>query len=80
MEHPFINPHELEEKSLEDLQNTISTLTGKLNYAYRYGHGPLISQLNMALESYRQAYSRKMDEIFKKQKIQPKISIQKDSS
>jgi hypothetical protein len=32
----------------------------------------------MALDSYRQAYSRKMDDIFAKQKIHPKISIQKD--
>jgi len=79
MEHPFINTQELEEKSLEDLQLSISSLTSKLNFAYRSGHGPLINQLNMVLESYRQAYSRKMDEIFKKQKIEPKISIQKDS-
>ena len=63
---------------MDDLQTTISALTNKLNYAYRYGHGPLINQLNMALDSYRQAYGRKMDEIFKKQNISPKISIQKD--
>jgi len=63
---------------MDDLQTTISALTNKLNYAYRHGHGPLINQLNMALDSYRQAYSRKMDDIFKKQKIHPKISIQKD--
>jgi hypothetical protein len=78
MEHPFINPAELAEKSMDDLQSSISALTTKLNYAYRYGHGPLINQLNMALDSYRQAYSRKMDDIFAKQKIHPKISIQKD--
>jgi hypothetical protein len=73
MEHPFIN--NLDDKSLEDLQTTISNLTTKLTFAYRTGNGPLIHQLTMAIESYRNAYTKKMDELMKKQNVQ--INIQK---
>lgn len=75
MEHPFIN--DLGDKTLEELQTAISGLTNKLNFAYRVGNGPLIQQINMALESYRNAYSKKMDELVKKQNIQAQINIQK---
>lgn len=74
MEHPFIN--NLQDKSLEDLQTTISNLTSKLTFAYRTGNGPLINQLQMAIESYKSAYSKKMDELIQKQNIQ--INIQKN--
>jgi hypothetical protein len=75
MEHPFI--HNLEEKSLEDLQTAISELTKKLNFAYRTTNGPLIQQINMALESYRNAYSKKMDELISKQKVNMQIKVDK---
>lgn len=75
MQHPFIN--NLSDKSLEDLQKTITDLTGKLTFAYRSGNGPLIHQLNMVIESYKTEYSKKMDEIIKKQNIQNKIQIEK---
>ncbi len=74
MEHPFI--HNLQDKSLEDLQTTISNLTSKLTFAYRTGNGPLINQLQMAIDSYKTAYSKKMDELIQKQNIQ--INIQKN--
>ncbi len=76
MEHPFI--HDISDKSLEDLQTTISTLMSKLNFAYRTGNGPLISQLNMALESYKNAYQKKMDELIKKQNIANTVKITKE--
>ena len=75
MEHPFIN--NLSDKTLEELQTAISGLTSKLNFAYRTGNGPLINQINMALESYRNAYNKKMDDLVKKQNIQAQIKIQK---
>ena len=50
--HPFIT--DLSDKKLEDLQNTISDLTGKLNFAYRTGNGPLIHQLQMVIGSYKE--------------------------
>lgn len=74
MEHPFIN--NLDDKSLEDLQNTISSLTSKLTFAYRTGNGPLIQQLTMAIESYKNAYTKKMDELIKKQKIQTTVKVE----
>lgn len=75
MEHPFI--HGLEEKSLEELQNAISDLSKKLSFAYRTTNGPMISQINMALESYRKAYAKKMDELIDKQKINMQIKVDK---
>lgn len=76
MEHPFINS--LENKTLEELQTTISNLHTKLSFAYRTGNRALISQLNMAIESYRSAYQKKLDEMIKKQNIQSTIRIEKD--
>ena len=76
MEHPFIN--NISDKSLEELQKTISDLTTKLNFAYRTGNGPLIQQINMALESYRSAYTKKMDELMSKQNFNTQIKIQKE--
>lgn len=76
MEHPFIN--NISDKSLEELQKTISELTTKLNFAYRSGNGTLIHQITMAIESYKAAYSKKMDELMQKQKINTQIKIQKD--
>jgi hypothetical protein len=73
MTHPFIN--DLSDKSLEDLQESISSLTKKLNFAYRMGNQSLIHQLHMAIDSYRVEYSKKMDELMKKQTSQ--INIQK---
>ncbi len=75
MQHPFIS--DLSDKSLEDLQKTLTDLTNKLNFAYRMGNGPLINQINMVIESYRAAYNKKMDEMVKAQKINTKISIDK---
>lgn len=71
MQHPFIN--DLSDKSLEDLQSSITGLMNKLTFAYRMGNGPLIHQLQMALESYRAEYARKTDDLVKKQNIQIKI-------
>lgn len=77
MKHPFIN--DLSDKSLEQLQETINGLTSKLTFAYRTQNGPLIHQLNMAMDSYRSEYNKKMDEILNKQNNQDKIKIQKES-
>ena len=77
MEHPFI--HDLSDKSLEDLQTTISSLTSKLYFAYQTGNGPLITQITMALESYRSAYQKKMDELIKKQNITTQVKITKQT-
>jgi hypothetical protein len=76
MKHPFIN--DLSDKTAEELQTTISSLMNKLTFAYRTNNGVLINQINMALESYKEEYTKKMDEIVNKQNIQTKIQITKD--
>lgn len=64
MEHPFIK--NLDTLSLEELQTKISDLTSKLNFAHRINNTALIHQLNMALESYRNAQGKKMSEMMSK--------------
>jgi hypothetical protein len=76
MEHPFIS--NLSDKTVEELQNTIYSLTNKLTFAYRSGNQPLVNQLNMAIESYKKEYSKKMDDLVKKKDLGDKINIQKE--
>jgi len=75
MEHPFIN--DLSDKTLDELQEAISNLNNKLTFAYRTGNQPLIHQLQMVIESYRNQHKKKMDEIFSKQKLNNQINIEK---
>lgn len=75
MEHPFI--FDLSDKSLDEIQTKISELTNKLSFAHRTGNRPLINQIQMAIESYRGAYGKKMDEMMSKQKIGTQINVQK---
>lgn len=79
MEHPFINKQELETKNLEQLQDTISSLTTKLTFAYRTGNGPLIHQLQLVIETYKNQQRKKMDEVFEKQKLNNRINISSDN-
>ncbi len=78
MQHPFIS--DLSDKSIEDLQNTIQDLTKKLNFVYRSQNGPMISQLQMVIESYKAEYGKRMDEIYKKQNLSNKINISKNNT
>lgn len=80
MEHPFLAASNLADKSLEELQTAISSLTNKLNFAYRMGNQNMANQLIMVMESYRTQYNNKMDAILKKQNTNSSISIQKDSA
>lgn len=78
MEHPFLSSTDLKDKSIEELQDGISSLMNKLTFAYRTQNGPLIHQLQMVLESHRTQYFKKMDEVFAKQKLNTQINIQSD--
>lgn len=80
MEHPFLSSKDLEDKTLEEIQDSMSSIMDKLTFAYRTQNGPLIHQLQMVLESHRTQYFRKMDEIFDKQKLNNQINIQSDRS
>jgi hypothetical protein len=50
----------------------------KLTFAHRTGNRPLINQLEMVVESYRNEASKKLDEVMKKQNLQNQVSIQKE--
>jgi len=76
MEHPFIT--DLSDKTIEQLQDTISNLHQKLTFAYRSGNSPLIHQLQMVIESYRKEYQHKMDLMIKKQNIDGQVKITKE--
>jgi hypothetical protein len=76
MEYPFIN--DLSKKTLSELQNDISELTKKLNFAYRIGHSSIIHQLTVAINSYKEESTKRMDELMKKSKIDTKVNIQKE--
>lgn len=78
MEHPFLPSSSLKDKSVEELQNKINELTGKLTFAYRTRNAPLIGQVQMVLESYRNEYNRKMDEMIKKSNAHNRINIKKE--
>jgi hypothetical protein len=78
MEHPFLSSTDLVDKSIEELQDSISSIMNKLTFAYRTQNGPLIHQLQMVLESHRTQYFKKMDEVFSKQKLNNQINIQSD--
>lgn len=76
MKHPFVE--DLSQKTLEELQTIISNLNNKLSVAYRMGNQSLINQMNMVIESYRDEYNNKMNELINKQKIQNNINITKN--
>ncbi len=77
MEHPFI--FSLEDKTMEELEQTLSGLTTKINFAYQTGNMPLIHQLTMAMESYKIEYNKRMDALFKKQNLSNQIKVQNNT-
>lgn len=78
MEHPFLDRKTLSEKTLEEIQTILTGLMNKLTFAHRTGNRPLINQLEMVIESYRNEASKKLDEVMKKQNLQNQVSIQKE--
>lgn len=76
MEHPFIT--NLSDLSTEELQEKISSLTSKMTFTSRMHNHNLTGQLMMVLESYKNEYNKRMDELYKKQNIQNNIQITKD--
>ena len=79
MEHPFLNKTALSEKTLEEIQTSLTDLMNKINFAHRTGNRPLINQLHMVIESYRAEASKKLDEVMKKQNLQSQVYIQKEN-
>lgn len=76
MIHPFMP--DIADKNLDELQESISDLSRKLSFAYSINNQGLIHQLSMVIEGYRQEYNKKMDELFAKQHIDARISVEKE--
>ena len=73
MEHPFMP--DISNKTIDELQSSIQDLTGKLTFAHRSGKEFLVNQISMVLEGYNKEYTKRMDELYKKQNIQNNIKI-----
>lgn len=60
MEHPLV---EIDQNlTVDQLQEKINELTKKLGIAYRSGNGNLMSQIQMAIEAYKNRYQDKLQE------------------
>lgn len=64
MQHPLIT--DADSLNLDELAKKVSGLQSKLNMARRSGNGYLCDQISMAIETYRSAHQRKLEESFKK--------------
>ena len=73
--HPFIDSQALKEHTTDELQTKIAELNRKLNSAMRMNNGPLTNQIRMAITSYNEVYSSKIQEQYKKLNINSKIDI-----
>lgn len=78
MEHPFIDKASLKDLSVEQIQEKMLDLNNKITFAYRTGNQPLINQLTMVIETYRNVFTAKMDELFEKQNIKTKINVESE--
>jgi ribosomal protein L29 len=76
MSHPFIS--DLSEKSLEELQTTITELLGKLTFAQRMQNRVMVNQLYMVIDSYKTEYNKRMDALLNKNNANSKISVKKE--
>jgi predicted nucleotide-binding protein (sugar kinase/HSP70/actin superfamily) len=76
MSHPFIS--DLSDKSMEELQATITQLLGKLTFAQRMQNRAMVNQLYMVIDSYKSEYNKRMDELLNKHNANSKISVKKE--
>lgn len=63
---------------MEELMETISKLTKQQQYMYRLGKQDVVSQINMAINSYRAEYQKRQSELLDKKpntKFDKKIDI-----
>ena len=66
MDHPLVDLDSIKEKDMEELSEIISKLNGKLQFAYRLNRPDMVRQLKMAIESHRNVYIQKQQEMFEK--------------
>ena len=76
MHHPFIS--DLSDKSIEDLQEAISDLTQKITFAYRTQNQPMVHQLDMIMNSYKDEQKKKLDKLFADKDIGDNIKVDRN--
>ena len=64
MEHPLIN--NIDDLSMEQLQERITELSRKVGMAHRMGNADLRHQVQMALETYQNKYRERQQALWKK--------------
>ena len=64
MEHPLIN--NIDDLTLEQLQERVTELTRKVGIAHRMGNAQLRHQVQMALETYQNKYRERQQALWKK--------------
>lgn len=64
MEHPLIT--DLDDLSMEQLQERITELTRKVGIAHRMGNAQLRHQVQMALETYQNKHRERQQALWKK--------------
>jgi hypothetical protein len=65
MEHPLIG--NIDDMTIDELSAKVSELSNKLNIAAGMGNAHLCDQIRMALETFRNKYSEKLQDSYKKQ-------------
>ena len=73
MHHPFIS--DLSDNSIEDLQEATPDLTTKITFAHRTQNGPMINQLDMIMNSYKDEQKKKLDKLFADKDIGDNIKV-----
>lgn len=74
--HPFIS--DLSQKTIDELAETITKLNKQMQYMYRLGKTDMVSQIQMAISSYKSEYARRQQELWDKKnqgKLDKKIDI-----
>lgn len=66
--HPLVG--NLSEKTMEELQETISNLTNKISFTSRMHNQLMMNQLIMVLNSYKTEYSKRQSEMLDKKSSQ----------
>ena len=76
MSHPFVGS--LEDKTLEELSETINTLNNKMAFASRSRNYDMANQIQMVLTSYRTELAKRQSEMMgdmEKKRMGGKIQI-----
>ena len=71
--HPLLGP--LDEKTIPELEETISSLTKKIGYMSRMHNQAMLNQLIMVLNSYKSEYNKRQAELIEKNQSNMKNKI-----